>query len=75
MPLTRDELAQTFADVGKLVPKHDNMPIPEMIASTVKQPMAALYAAIKAKDAAAFTKAYADLTAAATHATKAPTTQ
>jgi hypothetical protein len=59
-----DELAETFADVGKLVPKHDNMPIPEMIASTVKQPMAALDAAIKAKDAAAFTKAYAGLTTA-----------
>jgi len=58
------ELAETFADVGKLVPTHDNMPIPEMIASTVKQPMAALDAAVKAKDAAAFTKAYADLTAA-----------
>ena len=59
-----DELAETFADVGKLVPTHDNMPIPEMIASTVKPPMAALDAAIKAKDAAAFTKAYAGLTAA-----------
>jgi hypothetical protein len=59
-----DELAETFADVGKLVPTHDNMPIPEMIASTVKPPMAALDTAIKAKDAAAFTKAYAGLTAA-----------
>ena len=57
------ELAETFDDVAKLVPKHDNLPIPEMIASTVKQPMAALDAAIKATDAAAFTKAYADLTA------------
>ena len=35
-----------------------------MIASTVKQPMAALDTAIKAKDAAAFIKAYAGLTAA-----------
>ena len=59
-----DELAETLADVGKLVPTHDNIPIPEMIASTVKPPMAALDAAIKAKDAAAFTKAYAGLTAA-----------
>ena len=33
-----------------------------MMASTVKPPMAALDAAIKAMDTAAFTKAYADLT-------------
>ncbi len=57
------ELTETFDDVAKLVPKHDNLPIPEMIASTVKQPMAALDAAIRARDAAAFTKAYAELTA------------
>ncbi len=59
-----DELAETFDDVATLVPTHDNMPIPAMIASTVKQSMATLDAAIRAKDAAAFTKAYADLTAA-----------
>jgi hypothetical protein len=57
------ELTETFDDIAELVPKHDNLPIPEMIASTVKQPMAALDAAIKAMDTAAFTKAYADLTA------------
>jgi hypothetical protein len=57
------ELTETFDDIAELVPKHDNLPIPEMIASTVKQPMVALDAAIKAMDATAFTKAYADLTA------------
>jgi hypothetical protein len=57
------ELTETFDDIAELVPKHDNLPIPEMIASTVKQPMAALDSAIKAIDIAAFTKAYADLTA------------
>lgn len=57
------ELSETFDDVAELVPKHDNLPIPEMIAATVKQPMAALDAAVKAMDAAAFTKAYSDLTA------------
>jgi hypothetical protein len=57
------ELTETFDDVAKLVPRHDNLSIPEMIASTVQQPMAALGAAIKARDAAAFTKAYAELTA------------
>ncbi len=58
------ELTETFEDIARLVPKHDNLPIPAMIASTVKQPMAALDAAIKQQDAAAFAKAYADLTAA-----------
>jgi hypothetical protein len=57
------ELTETFADIAKLVPKHGNLSIPEAIASTVKPPMAALAAAIKAKDAGGFTKAYADLTA------------
>jgi hypothetical protein len=57
------ELTETFDDIAKLVPKHGNLSIPEAIASTVKQPLAALDAAIKARDAAAFTKAYADLTA------------
>ena len=57
------ELTETFDDVGKLVPKHGNLSIPDAIASTVKQPMAALATAIKAMDTAAFTKAYTDLTA------------
>jgi hypothetical protein len=57
------ELTETFDDIAELVPQHDNLSIPEMIASTVKPPMAALDAAIKAMDAAAFTKTYADLTA------------
>jgi hypothetical protein len=57
------ELTETFDDVAVLVPTHGNLMIARAIASTVKQPMAALDAATKAKDAAAFTKAYADLTA------------
>jgi len=57
------ELTEAFDDIAELVPKHDNLPIPEMIASTVKQPMEALDAAIKATDTVAYTKAYADLTA------------
>ena len=59
-----NELRETFEDVGTLVPKHGNLDIPPAIASTVAPPMDALDAAIKAKDQAAFTKAYADLTAA-----------
>src|SRR5579863_4667034 len=54
------ELRETFDDVGKLVLKHGNLEIAPAIASTVKPPMDALDAAIKAKDAAAFTKAYGD---------------
>lgn len=57
------ELTETFDAVVKLVPKHGNLAIPEAIEATVKQPMAALDAAIKATDAAAFNKAYGDLTA------------
>ena len=57
------ELREAFDDVGTLVPKHDKLAIPDAIASTVKQPMEALAAAIKAKEQAAFTKAYTDLTA------------
>src|SRR5271154_1811941 len=56
------ELRETFEDVGKLVPKHGTLAIAPAIASTVTPAMAALDAAIKAKDPAAFTKAYADLT-------------
>ena len=57
------ELRETFDDVGKLVPKHGNLDIPSAIDAAVAQPMDAIDAAIKAKDPAAFTKAYADLTA------------
>lgn len=57
------ELSETFDDVAQLVPTHDNLPIPAMIASTVKPAMAAVAAAIKSQDAAAFATAYAALTA------------
>ena len=57
------ELRETFENVGKLVPKHGGLAIPPAIASTVTPPMTALAAAIKAKDAAAFAKGYAELTA------------
>ena len=58
-----DELRDTFDGVGKLILKHGQLSIPQAIAATVKQPLDALDTAIKAKDAAGFTKAYADLTA------------
>src|SRR5258708_28746674 len=58
------ELRESFDDVAKLVPKHGALAIPDAIASTVQQPMAALDAAIKATDQAGFSKAYGELTAA-----------
>jgi hypothetical protein len=58
------ELRETFADIAKTILKHDSLAVPDAIASTVKPPMAALDSAIKAKDAAAFAKAYGDLTTA-----------
>lgn len=57
------ELHETFERVATLVPKHGNLMISDAIAATVAQPMVALDAAIKARDNAAFAKAYADLTA------------
>ena len=59
-----DELRETFEDIAKLVPKHGSLAIPNAIAATVDQPMSALGDAIKAKDAAAFSAAYASLTQA-----------
>jgi hypothetical protein len=59
-----DELRESFDDVARLVPKHGNLAIPAAIASTVRPPMAALDAAIKTKDHAAFNKAYGELTLA-----------
>jgi hypothetical protein len=57
-----NELREAFADVAEIVPKYRDMPIPALIASTVKQPLAALDQAIKAKDADQFTAAYGQLT-------------
>jgi hypothetical protein len=58
-----DELRETFDDTGKLILKHGELSIPQAIAATVSQPIDALDKAIKTKDTAGFTKAYADLTA------------
>ena len=59
-----DELKETFDGIGQLILKHGTLAIPDAIASTVKPPMDAIDAAIKAKDEAAFTKAYGELTTA-----------
>jgi hypothetical protein len=60
----RNELSETFDDIGKFILKHGELSIPQAIGATVKPPLDALDTAIKAKDSGAFTKAYADLTAA-----------
>jgi mono/diheme cytochrome c family protein len=57
-----NELREAFDDVAQQVPKYRNLSIPDTIAATVKQPLATLDAAIKAKDAAGFTAGYAALT-------------
>jgi hypothetical protein len=58
-----DQLRQTFADLAEILPNYRNLSIPEMITSTVKEPLAALDWPIQAKDGNQFTAAYRQLTA------------
>jgi hypothetical protein len=51
-----------FGRIGQAHPTTQNISFPEMIASVTEQPFKELKSAIQSKDAAAFTKAYADLT-------------
>jgi hypothetical protein len=57
-----DQLRATFADLAEILPKYRDLSIPDMITSTVKEPLAALDRAIQAKDANQFTAAYRQLT-------------
>ncbi len=57
------ELEESFEHVAKLVPKYRNLSIPQTLAASVNDPMAALDRAIKAQDQGRFTAAYAQLTA------------
>jgi hypothetical protein len=57
------ELRETFDDVAAIVPKYRDSSVPDLIAATVRQPLAAIDRAIKAKDANRFTAAYGQLTA------------
>jgi hypothetical protein len=59
-----DQLRETFADVAAILPKYRDLSIPDMITATVKQPLAAVDQAIKARDSGQFTRAYRQLTAA-----------
>jgi hypothetical protein len=59
-----DQLHETFADVAEILPKYRDLSIPDMIESMVKAPLAALSAAIQAKDGNQFNVAYGQLTTA-----------
>jgi hypothetical protein len=58
-----DQLRETFADLAEILPKYRDLSIPDLITSTVKEPLAALDRAIQAKDGKQFTVAYGQLTA------------
>jgi hypothetical protein len=51
-----------FGRIGQAHSVTQNISFPEMVASVTEQPFKQLGGAIQSKDAAAFTKAYADLT-------------
>ena len=51
-----------FDRIGQAHPVTQNISFPEMVASVTEQPFKQLGSAIQSKDAAAFAKAYADLT-------------
>jgi hypothetical protein len=57
-----DQLRATFADVAEVMPKYRDLSIPDMMNSTVKEPLAALDRAIQAKDGSQFSAAYERLT-------------
>jgi hypothetical protein len=59
-----DQLRETLTDVAEILPKYRDLSIPDMITTTVKEPLAALDRAIKAADSNQFAAAYGQLTAA-----------
>jgi Cytochrome C' len=58
-----DQLRETLADLAEILPKYRDLSIPDMITSTVKEPLAALDRAIQAKDGNQFTAAFSQLAA------------
>ena len=59
-----DQLRETLADVAEILPNYRDLSIPDMITTTVKEPLAELDRAIKAGDSTQFAAAYRRLTAA-----------
>ncbi len=57
-----DQLRETFSDLAEILPKYRDLSIPEMIRSTVTEPLEALDRSIQAKDISQFTVAYGRLT-------------
>ena len=57
-----DQLRETLADIAEILPKYRDLSIPDLITSTVKEPLAAVNLAILAKDANQFSAAYGQLT-------------
>jgi hypothetical protein len=57
-------LKGAFNRLGLAYPTEHDIPFPDMIASVTEQPFNELNSAVRAKDGAAFAKAYADLTGA-----------
>ena len=45
-----NQLRETFADLADILPKYRDLSIPDMITSTVKEPLAAVDRAIQAND-------------------------
>ena len=57
-----DQLRETLADIAEILPKYRDLSIPDLITSTVKDPLAAVNRAIQAKDANQFSAAHGQLT-------------
>ena len=57
------ELEESFERAAKIWPKYRTYAIPDMLESVAREPMTAVADAIKARDSARFTAAYAQLTA------------
>ena len=59
-----NQLRETLTDVAEILPNYRDLSIPDMITTTVKEPLAELDRAIKAEDSNQFAAAYGRLTAA-----------
>jgi hypothetical protein len=59
-----DQLGETLRDVAEILPKYRDLSIPEMITTTVQEPLSALDRAINAADSNQFAAAYSQLTEA-----------
>jgi hypothetical protein len=57
------QLRETLTDLAEILPKYRDLSIPDMITTTVNEPLAGLDRAIKAADSSQFAAAYGQLTA------------